>query len=119
MMEYLAKKNSFALFDPTMPAMSAVPEYCCIQQNLSCALTDLAKQKGITTPSAFRTAVLSAEPIFRDAAWIPQSFLDLMVSRGEMERGPRTTDNELLYVMKGLENLESEATTTEISLDDF
>lgn len=117
MMEYLAKKNSLALFDPSMPAMSAVPEYCCIQYDLSRALTDLAKKEGIVTQDVFKTAALCAEPIFRDAAWIPSSFLDLLVSRGEMEIA-KTKSNEQLYVMKGLEGLQSKATSTEISLDD-
>lgn len=116
MMEYLAKKNSLVLFDPTAPTTADVPEYCCIQRNLSHALTELARKEGMVTQGDFKTVALNSEPILRAAAWLPSSFLELLVSKGEMEKAVKVGD-EQLYKMKG--SLEgSKATTTEISLDD-
>ena len=117
MMEYLAKKNSMALFDPTTPATPAVPEYCCIRRDLSCELTNLAMGKGMITQSEFKTIALDNEPILRAAAWIPSSFLDLLAARGELTVAADVGGGEKLYKKKG--SLEgSEAISTEISLDD-
>lgn len=111
LMEYLAEKNSLVLFDPAMPAVPAVPEYCCIQHDLSCTLEELAKRTGGIQPDEFQATALRAEPIFQNAAWVPSAFLERLASMGEMNK-VSMNNGTTLYIMKGFEN------STEISLDD-
>lgn len=115
LMVHLAKKNSLLLLDPSDPATPAVSECCCLQNESVRTLVDIVRKQGLMDKTQFANKVFQADPSFQAVTWLPLAFLQLLVQLGEVEKAADTKQGRL-YAVKGFENLNCEATSTEISL---